>query len=289
MDRANGNRPPTLASFSCAPAARRDHGLWTGWLLRRQPAAAADRRGDRGRSGRAAPDSVGLVRAGMAPDYPKIKSVSRVYEKMAKLPAFRYLGNVEVGRDVGQDQLTAHYHAALYAIDPLTDRRLAIPGEELHGRLPGRPVRRLAHRPSRLPRRGVRPLSRRAVVVGNGNVALDVARTFALRPDEFPQTGFADDALEALKQSASKLPSPTLSCASTRSSRTPTASSIHPRRPSTSKAVRSSRATRQTPLRGGMWRPLPIPNDRGRVTHRESGAPWPGLYAAGGSSGGRQG
>ena len=73
----------------------------------------------------------GLVRAGVAPDHPNIKAVTRVYEKTAALPGFRYHGNVEVGVHVSHEELAAHHHAVLYAIGSPTDRRLGIPGEDL--------------------------------------------------------------------------------------------------------------------------------------------------------------
>jgi len=143
----------------------------------------------------------GLVRAGVAPDHPKIKSVTRVYEKTAKQDGFRFHGNVEIGRDVSHDELTSAYHAVLYAIGAPTDRKLGIPGEELPGShaatefvawYNGHPD--YADHEFDL---GVR----RAVVIGNGNVALDVARMLALNVDELRVTDTADHAIEALKAS----------------------------------------------------------------------------------------
>src|SRR3954449_12295447 len=79
------------------------------------------------------PTPFGLVRAGVAPDHPKIKSVSRVYEKTAAREGFRFFGNVEVGRDVSAAELADHYHAVIYAYGAPTDRHLGIPGEDLEG------------------------------------------------------------------------------------------------------------------------------------------------------------
>src|ERR671926_1516527 len=79
------------------------------------------------------PTPWGLVRAGVAPDHPNIKAVSRVYEKTAALPGFRFFGNVEVGRDVSVAELRERYHAILYAYGASSDRRLGIPGEDLPG------------------------------------------------------------------------------------------------------------------------------------------------------------
>jgi ferredoxin--NADP+ reductase len=143
----------------------------------------------------------GLVRAGVAPDHPNIKAVTRVYEKTAKREGFRFHGNVEVGKDVSHEELAAHHHAVLYATGSPTDRRLGIPGEDLPGShaatdfvgwYNGHPdYRDLDFDLS----------PKRAVVIGNGNVALDVARMLALTSEELAPTDTADHALEALAQS----------------------------------------------------------------------------------------
>jgi ferredoxin--NADP+ reductase len=143
----------------------------------------------------------GLVRAGVAPDHPKIKSVTRVYDKTASLPGFRFFGGVEVGRDVAHQELAAHYHAVLYAIGTAGDRRLQIPGEDLHGSYGAAAfVAWYNGHPDYAELRfdlGVE----RAVVVGNGNVALDVARMLVLSHEELARTDIADHALEALRHS----------------------------------------------------------------------------------------
>jgi ferredoxin--NADP+ reductase len=144
------------------------------------------------------PTPWGLVRGGVAPDHPNIKAVSRVYEKTATHPEFRFFGNVELGRDVSRDDLLARYHAVIYAVGSQTDRRMGIPGEDLPGSWAatefvawynGHPDYRdlefdLDHE--------------RAIVVGNGNVATDVARMLALTPEELAATDVADHALEVL-------------------------------------------------------------------------------------------
>ncbi len=79
------------------------------------------------------PTPWGLVRSGVAPDHPKIKSVTRVYEKTAAHPRFRYFGNVTFGEHVSREDLLAHYHAIVYATGSPSDRPLGIPGEELPG------------------------------------------------------------------------------------------------------------------------------------------------------------
>src|SRR5215208_5382337 len=147
------------------------------------------------------PTPWGLVRAGVAPDHPNIKAVSRVYEKTAEHPEFRFYGNVELGRDLFHDDLTDRYHAVIYAVGAQTDRRMDIPGEDLSGSWAatefvawynGHPdYRDLEFDLS----------AERAVVVGNGNVAADVARMLALTRDELAQTDVADHALEVLAES----------------------------------------------------------------------------------------
>src|SRR3954463_12786039 len=79
------------------------------------------------------PTPFGLVRAGVAPDHPKIKSVVRMYQKTAAKEGFRFFGGVELGRDVHRPELLERYHAVLYAIGAATDRKLGIPGEDLPG------------------------------------------------------------------------------------------------------------------------------------------------------------
>ncbi|MGI9116773.1 MAG: hypothetical protein ACR2JV_03950, partial [Gaiellales bacterium] len=82
------------------------------------------------------PTPWGLVRHGVAPDHPKIKAVSRVFEKIADKPGFRMFGNVEIGRDVSHAQLMEHYDGVIYAYGAQADRRMGIPGEDLPGSLP---------------------------------------------------------------------------------------------------------------------------------------------------------
>src|SRR5438046_10664998 len=79
------------------------------------------------------PTPWGLVRLGVAPDHPKLKSVSRAFERIADQPGFRFLGNVEVGRDLAHDDLIGLYDAVVYAVGAQTDKRLGIPAEDLPG------------------------------------------------------------------------------------------------------------------------------------------------------------
>jgi hypothetical protein len=187
----------------------------------------------------------------VAPDHPNIKSVSRVYEKTAALEGFRFFGNVELGRDIFRADLLERYHVVIYAFGAEADRKMGIPGEDLPGSWAatefvawynGHPdYRELEFDLS----------SRRAVVIGNGNVAVDVARMLALSADELAQTDIADHALDALRESQIEL-SPHLSCSSSASSPTPTSSSTGISSSSTSTASGGSR--RRTRRGGRTWR-----------------------------------
>jgi ferredoxin--NADP+ reductase len=143
------------------------------------------------------PTPWGLVRLGVAPDHPKIKSVSRAFEKIAARPGFRFLGNVEIGRDLSHVELLDHYDAVLYAVGAQTDRTLDIPGEDLPGSWPATLF--VAWYNGHPDFQGLEfDLSgERAVVIGNGNVAVDVARMLALTPDELGPTDTTDEAIEA--------------------------------------------------------------------------------------------
>ncbi len=150
------------------------------------------------------PTPWGLVRAGVAPDHPKIKAVTRRYEKTAAHERFRFFGNVEVGSDVTVEELRRHYDAVLYAFGASGDRRLGIPGEELPGSHASTEfVAWYNGHPDHCDREF--DLSgETAVVVGNGNVALDVARMLALPRELLAVTDVADHALEALADSGVK-------------------------------------------------------------------------------------
>jgi len=144
------------------------------------------------------PTPFGLVRAGVAPDHPKIKSVTRVYEKTAKHPGFRFYGSVELGGHVSRQDLLDRYHVVLYAVGTASDNKLGIPGEDRpgsHGALEfvawynGHPD--YADHAFDLS-------ATRAVVIGNGNVAVDVARMLVLDPEEMAATDTADHAIGPL-------------------------------------------------------------------------------------------
>jgi ferredoxin--NADP+ reductase len=148
------------------------------------------------------PTPWGLVRSGVAPDHPKIKSVSRVYEKTAEHPSFRFFGNVCFGEDISREDLLSHYHAIVYATGSAIDRPLGIPGEELPGSHAATDfVGWYNGHPDQADLEVDLLSAGRALVIGNGNVALDLARMLVLSPAELAITDTADHALEVLAHS----------------------------------------------------------------------------------------
>ena len=147
------------------------------------------------------PTPFGLVRMGVAPDHQSIKAVIRVYEKTAARPTFRFMGNVCLGRDLTVEDLRQHYHHIIYATGNEDDRRLGILGEGIARSTPatvfigwynGHPDYKNAK---------IDLSVSRIAVVGNGNVAMDVARILLRSPDDLEKTDIAAHALEALRQS----------------------------------------------------------------------------------------
>src|SRR3954449_11274740 len=147
------------------------------------------------------PTPWGLVRLGVAPDHPKLKTVSRAFERIADKPGFRFVGNVEIGRDLHHGDLANLYDAVVYAVGAQSDRRLGIPGEDLRGSWSafefvawynGHPDYQDLEFDLDV---------ERAVVIGNGNVALDVARMLALTPEELAPTDTTDASAEAISTS----------------------------------------------------------------------------------------
>ncbi|MEI8306218.1 MAG: FAD-dependent oxidoreductase [Chloroflexales bacterium] len=147
------------------------------------------------------PTPYGLVREGVAPDHQSIKAVTRVYDKVAATPNVRYFGNVTFGRDIVHEDVKHLYDQVVYAVGAQSDRKMGITGEDLDSSFPatifvgwynGHPDYRdlefnLSHE--------------RVLVVGNGNVAMDVARILATDPDDLAKTDIADHALESLRKS----------------------------------------------------------------------------------------
>ena len=147
------------------------------------------------------PTPWGLVRLGVAPDHPNLKSVSRAFERIAQRPGFRFFGNVEVGRGVTQEDLARLYEAVVYAVGAQTDRRLGIPGEDLPGSWAATELVAWYNGHPDFQDLDFDLSVERAVVIGNGNVALDVARMLALTREELAPTDTTDEAIEAIAES----------------------------------------------------------------------------------------
>jgi ferredoxin/flavodoxin---NADP+ reductase len=143
------------------------------------------------------PTPWGLVRLGVAPDHPKIKSVSRAFERIAAQPGFRFLGNVEVGRDVEHRELVDLYDAVVYAVGAQSDRRMGIPGEDLPGSWAATEFVAWYNGHPDYQHLEFDLSGERAVVIGNGNVAVDVARMLALTAEELAPTDTTDAAIDA--------------------------------------------------------------------------------------------
>ena len=147
------------------------------------------------------PTPYGLVRYGVAPDHQKIKSVTKLYDRIAENPRFRFFGNVTIGEHISVEDLRQHYHQMIFTTGAQTDRMLNIPGIDLQGShaatefvawYNGHPDFRDCEF----------DLSQeRAAVIGVGNVAMDVARILCRTPEELATTDIADYALEALRHS----------------------------------------------------------------------------------------
>jgi ferredoxin/flavodoxin---NADP+ reductase len=147
------------------------------------------------------PTPWGLVRLGVAPDHPKIKSVSRAFERIAERPGFRFLGNIEVGRDLEHSELMALYDAVIYAVGAQSDRRMGIPGEDLPGSWSATEFVAWYNGHPDHQHLDFDLSGERAVVIGNGNVAVDVARMLALTPSELAVTDTTDPAIQAIADS----------------------------------------------------------------------------------------
>jgi ferredoxin--NADP+ reductase len=147
------------------------------------------------------PTPFGLVRAGVAPDHPKIKSVIRVYEKTAARDGYQFFGNVDIGADVTVAELEERYHAVISAYGTATDRQLGIPGEDLPGSHAATEFVNWYNAHPDFADHDFDLSVKRAVVIGNGNVAADVARMLALPRAELDVTDTADHAIESLAES----------------------------------------------------------------------------------------
>ncbi|MGN6336296.1 FAD-dependent oxidoreductase [Mycobacterium sp.] len=145
------------------------------------------------------PTPWGLVRSGVAPDHPKIKSISKQFEKTAEDPRFRFFGNVVIGEHIEAAELAERYDAVIYAVGAQSDRALNIPGEDLPGSVAAVDFVGWYNAHPNFEQISPDLSGARAVVIGNGNVALDVARILVSDPEELAQTDIADHALESLR------------------------------------------------------------------------------------------
>ncbi len=148
------------------------------------------------------PTPWGLVRSGVAPDHPKIKTVSKVFEKVANAGNFRLFGDVELGTDISIEQLKEMYDAVVIATGSAIGKKLGIPGEDLPGSISCAEFVPWYNAHPDFHDIEVPLDCETALVIGAGNVAMDVARMLALEPSELDATDTADHALDALKESA---------------------------------------------------------------------------------------
>jgi ferredoxin/flavodoxin---NADP+ reductase len=147
------------------------------------------------------PTPWGLLRGGVAPDHQEIKRLEETFDRLTLRRGCRFLGNAEVGVDVTHSELMRHYTAVVYATGAQTDKSLGIPGEDLAGSWAATDF--VAWYNGHPDYRGLEfdLTAKRAVVIGNGNVAADVTRMLTLSPRELERTDVADHALEALRRS----------------------------------------------------------------------------------------
>ena len=148
------------------------------------------------------PTPWGLVRSGVAPDHPKIKTVAKVFEKIAVEPGFRLFANVELGVDLTIEQLKERYDAVVIATGSAVGKKLGIPGEDLLGSMSAATFVPWYNSHPDFKDHNIDLSCQTAVVIGAGNVAMDVARMLALEPSELDPTDTADHAIDAFKASA---------------------------------------------------------------------------------------
>jgi len=148
------------------------------------------------------PTPWGLVRSGVAPDHPKIKTVAKVFEKVANEPNFRLFANVELGSDLTLEQLKEKYDAVVIATGSALGKKLGIPGEDLPGSMSAATFVPWYNAHPDFKDENIDLSCETAVVIGAGNVAMDVARMLALEPSELDPTDTADHAIDSLKKSS---------------------------------------------------------------------------------------
>jgi ferredoxin--NADP+ reductase len=206
----DGKLPPTskLAAVLDAPLVRpRSGGPLTVAIVGSGPAAmyAADelltQRGVRVNVFERLPTPYGLVRAGVAPDHQSTKRVTRLFDRIAGMPGFSFFLNIDVGSDLTHADLLAHHHAVLYAVGAPNDRRLDIDGMGRPGTGTATEMVAWINGHPEFTDLPVDLSCERVVLIGNGNVALDVARILTADPDTLARTDIADHALAALRDS----------------------------------------------------------------------------------------
>ncbi|GAA2985653.1 FAD-dependent oxidoreductase [Streptomyces lactacystinicus] len=147
------------------------------------------------------PVTGGLLRHGVAPDHQSTKRIAESFASVFRDPRLRMHLNVEIGTDLTHQELAAHHHAVVYAVGAAADRRLGVPGEDLPGSLPATAFVRWYNAEPTVPADAVELSAQRVVVIGNGNVAVDIARILLTDPDRLAATDIADHALAALRRS----------------------------------------------------------------------------------------
>jgi ferredoxin--NADP+ reductase len=150
------------------------------------------------------PTPFGLVRAGVAPDHQKIKSVTNLYTRIAQKPGYRFFGNVKFGKDITLEDLQDHYHQIVFCTGAQSDNYLNIPGADLEGHHPATEFVAWYNGHPDFRDRQFDLSQEKVAVIGVGNVAIDVARILSLSHDELAKTDIADYALEALSNSGVK-------------------------------------------------------------------------------------
>jgi len=207
---ADQKLPPTskLAPVIPAPQVRgRRGGPLTVAIVGSGPAAmyAADelltQRGVRVNVFEKLPTPYGLVRAGVAPDHQTTKRVTELFDRIARRREFRFFLNVEVGKHLSNDDLLAHHHAVIYAVGAPNDRRLDINGMGMPGTATATELVAWVNGHPDFTELPVDLSHERVIVIGNGNVAIDVARVLTADPDELARTDISDHALQALRAS----------------------------------------------------------------------------------------
>ena len=148
------------------------------------------------------PTPFGLLRGGVAPDHQQMKTVSKSYEKIASNEAFRFFGNVEVGKDITFESLKKYYHSVIVAVGAETDRKMNIPGEELSGSHTATEFVAWYNGQPSYQKKSFNLTGSSAIIIGQGNVAVDVTRILSKPISELEKTDITQNAINHLKDSA---------------------------------------------------------------------------------------